>query len=181
MKPHEVGRSYDKLADRWDSAVFPQDYGVEQHERALAFLKQRRHALDIGCGGSGRIIELLTSHGFEVEGLDISRRMIEIAMRRHPDVIFHHADICQWEFPRRYDFISAWDSIWHIPLASQEPVMKKILQGLSPQGVCIFTAGGLDGPSEKVDRLFVCCLWGRMRGWGGCSRVLRPIETRRPL
>jgi SAM-dependent methyltransferase len=77
--------------------------------------------------------------------------MIELAGQRHPDVRFHHADICEWEFPARYDFISAWDSIWHIPLERQEPVLRKILHGLTPGGVCIFTTGGLDGPSEKVD------------------------------
>jgi SAM-dependent methyltransferase len=77
--------------------------------------------------------------------------MIDLAKQRHPNVTFHHADICAWEFPRKYDFISAWDSIWHLPLAQQEPVLKKILHGLPPGGVFIFTTGGLDTPSEKVD------------------------------
>ena len=77
--------------------------------------------------------------------------MIELAKQRHPNVGFHHADICEWDFPRKYDLISAWDSIWHLPLTDQEPVLKKILQGLTSGGVCIFTTGGLDGPSEKVD------------------------------
>ena len=77
--------------------------------------------------------------------------MIELAKQRHPNVTFHHADICEWEFPRKYDFISAWDSIWHLPLVQQEPVLKKILHGLTSGGICIFTTGGLDAPSEKVD------------------------------
>jgi hypothetical protein len=36
-------------------------------------------------------------------------------------------------------------------LTNQAPVLKKILQGLVSGGVCIFTTGGLDAPSEKVD------------------------------
>jgi hypothetical protein len=36
-------------------------------------------------------------------------------------------------------------------LSSQETVLAKILQGLTSGGVCIFTTGGLDAPSEKVD------------------------------
>lgn len=151
MNPNEIARSYDQLADQWHSDSFPRSNGIEQHERAIAFLKEKRHALDIGCGSNGRIIDLLTSHGFDAEGMDISIRMIELAKQRHPNVTFHHADICEWDLPRKYDLISAWDSIWHLPLASQEPVMKKILQGLAPGGVCIFTTGGLDAPSEKVD------------------------------
>jgi SAM-dependent methyltransferase len=151
MKPSDIARSYDRIADRWNSETFPRNNGIAQHERAIAFLKDKRHALDIGCGCNGRIIDLLRSHGFDVEGLDISRRMIELAKQRHPDVTFHHADICEWVFPKRYDLISAWDSIWHLPLTVQEPVLKKIFQALIPGGVCIFTTGGLDAPAEKVD------------------------------
>jgi SAM-dependent methyltransferase len=151
MKPSDIARSYDQIADRWNSETFPRNNGIAQHERAIAFLKDKRHALDIGCGCNGRIIDLLRSHGFDVEGLDISRRMIELAKQRHPDVTFHHADICEWVFPKRYDLISAWDSIWHLPLTVQEPVLKKIFQALIPGGVCIFTTGGLDAPAEKVD------------------------------
>jgi SAM-dependent methyltransferase len=151
MTPSQTAKTYDQLADRWNSDAFPRNNGIEQHGRAMAFLKEKRHALDIGCGSNGRIIELFRSHGFEVEGLDISPRMIELAKRRHPDVTFHYADICEWSFPRKYDLISAWDSIWHLPLAAQEPVLNKILQGLTPGGVFIFTTGGLDFPTEKVD------------------------------
>lgn len=151
MNPDDVARSYDQLADHWNSGTFPRHNGIVQHERAIAFVQDKRHALDIGCGSSGRVIDLLLRHGFEIEGLDLSSRMIALARQRHPDVTFHQADIREWDFPRKYDLISAWDSIWHLPLAAQEPVMKKILQGLNPGGVCIFTTGGLDAPAEKTD------------------------------
>jgi trans-aconitate methyltransferase len=93
----------------------------------------------------------LQSHGFEVEGLDVSSRMIELAKRRHPAVAFHQADICEWELPKKYDLISAWDSIWHVQLSQQAGVLRKLLNGLSSGGICIFTMGGLDAPSEKID------------------------------
>jgi SAM-dependent methyltransferase len=151
MTPAEIAQSYDQLADQWNSDGFPRDNGIKQHERAIAFAKNRHYALDVGCGSSGRILDLFQSHGFEVEGLDISPRMIELAKRRHPSITFHHADLCEWELPKKYDLISAWDSIWHVPLSEHERVLKKLLNGLSPGGVCIFTMGGLDAPSEKVD------------------------------
>lgn len=151
MKPIEVGESYDTLADHWNGDQFPRHNGIEQHERAIAFVERRGAAIDIGCGSSGRILDLLLHSGFEPEGLDISQRMIELARRRHPRVTFHHADICQWSFPRKYDFISAWDSIWHIPLHEHESVMPRMLDALAPGGVCIFTTGGIDEPSETRD------------------------------
>lgn len=151
MKPEEIARSYDQIAEIWDSSKFPRDNGIRQHERAIAFVRQKQKALDIGCGSSGRIIDLLQGCGFSVAGIDIAARMLELARKRHPDVTFHHADICSWIFPEKYDFISAWDSIWHLPLHQQEPVLKKILQALTPGGVFIFTSGGLDAPTEKTD------------------------------
>ena len=136
MTPAEIGYSYDQIAARWASKDFDHTNGISQHERALSFLadEQRSRALDIGCGSSGRFIDLLLGHGFDVEGLDISERMITLARQRHPQVEFHHADICEWAFPHSYDFITAWDSIWHLPLAKQEPVMRKICAGLAPDG-----------------------------------------------
>ena len=131
MTPDDIGRNYDQIAERWFDDSFPRTNGIEQHERAVAFLDSRRNALDIGCGCNGRIIDHLLGHGFSVEGIDVSSRMIELARKRHPAVTFHHADIIDWEFPERYDFISAWDSIWHLPLEAQEPTLKKILRGLS--------------------------------------------------
>ena len=151
MSPKDVARSYDLIAERWDSDSFPRHNGIDQHKRALAFLNRRGSALDLGCGSSGRILDLMLENGYAVAGLDISERMIELARRRDPQVTFHHADICQWEFPIEYDFISAWDSIWHIPLDEHERVLGKILKALTRGGVCIFTTGGVDTPSETRD------------------------------
>lgn len=150
MKPTDVASSYNQIAERWVSLEHSQN-GIAQHERALGFLDHKGHALDIGCGASGRFISLLRNHSFHVEGVDISDGMIALARERHPGVTFHRADIVEWKLPRQYDFISAWDSVWHVPLAQQRRVLKKIMQALAPGGVLIFTTAGVDVPSEKVD------------------------------
>ncbi|MEZ4654159.1 MAG: class I SAM-dependent methyltransferase [Candidatus Eisenbacteria bacterium] len=151
VRPEDVGKSYDQLAERWNAEGFLRENGIAQHERAIAFLQDKEWALDIGCGSSGRLIGLFLRHGFQVEGVDISTRMVELARQRHPQVTIHHADICRWNFPRRYDLISGWDSIWHVPLEDQAELLAKIIAGLSPGGVLIFTTGGVDGPADKVD------------------------------
>jgi 2-polyprenyl-3-methyl-5-hydroxy-6-metoxy-1,4-benzoquinol methylase len=74
MNPSEIAKTYDQLADKWNSDEFPRDNGIAPYKHALAFLKEKRRALDIGCGSSGRIIDLLIREGFDVEGLDISSR-----------------------------------------------------------------------------------------------------------
>jgi 2-polyprenyl-3-methyl-5-hydroxy-6-metoxy-1,4-benzoquinol methylase len=148
MSPAEVAQSYDVLAPQWAGPDFHRDNGISQHLRALQFIAQSGKALDVGCGSSGRFIDLLMERGFEVEGLDISAEMIRLARQRHPQIVFHHADLVEWTPPQAYDFISAWDSVWHVPLTSQEAVWTKLLHALAPDGVLILSTGGLDEAGE---------------------------------
>ena len=151
MTPQETAQSYDKLASHWNGESFNRLNGIEQHQRALKFVQNKGRAIDVGCGSSGRIIELLLAEGFETEGLDISAEMLRLAQARHTEQTFHHANICEWEFPQRYNFISAWDSVWHAPLKDQEPILKKLCAALEDDGVLIFTSGGLDAPGEVTN------------------------------
>ncbi len=151
MDPRQTAANYDRIAHHWAGADFNATNGIAQHERALRFSRGFGLAIDIGCGSSGRFIDLLLSRGFEVEGVDFSSAMLALARARHPTVTFHQADICTWEFPRQYDFISAWDSIWHIPLDRQAGVLARLCAGLNPGGVLVFTAGGLEAPDEVTN------------------------------
>ena len=151
MTPDKIAAGYNQIADRWVSDAFPLENGIAQHERALSFVDKKGYALEIGCGGNGRFIDLLLRHGFRVEGVDISEKMLSLVRERHSEVTFYHADICSWNIPRKYEFISAWDSIWHIPLSSQKQVLGKIIQSLEPRGIFIFSTGGVDASEEKTD------------------------------
>ena len=148
MKPEETGSHYDRIARSWQEQHRDSTYGVSALERAIGFVENKSTALDIGCGSSGRFIEVFMKHGFTPAGVDISGEMISLARQRHPEATFYTADICTWQLPRPYDLISAWDSTFHLPLAEQGPVLKKMCEGLNPQGVLLFTCGGTTAPEE---------------------------------
>jgi len=148
MDPRNTGANYDSIAHWWQEAHGESPNGMAPLERAIQFTSSRVFALDIGCGSSGRLIELLHTHGFQAEGLDVSVRMVALAQQRHPETRFYHEDICAWEFPKEYDLITAWDSTFHLPIEEQEPVLKKMCRGLAPRGVLLFTCGGTDAPGE---------------------------------
>ncbi|PAJ72968.1 SAM-dependent methyltransferase [Pseudoalteromonas sp. NBT06-2] len=148
MEPLKQADNYDKIANHWVSENFNRDNGIEQHKRALQLVKKKEKAIDVGCGSSGRIIDVLLNDGFIVEALDLSIEMLNIARQSHPDVQFYHADICKWDFPKKYDFISAWDSVWHAPLEEQENILKKLCNALTPKGVLIYTSGAVDEPGD---------------------------------
>ena len=174
MTPDQVAASYDRLAPQWNAAEFDHSNGITQHQRALRFVAHAGTALDVGCGCNGRIIDLLTARGFRTEGLDISSEMLRLARLRHPDVQFHQADICTWTLPGSYAFITAWDSLWHVPLRSQAAVIEKLCAGLAPGGVFIFTIGGLDDPDERTDAAMGEPMY---HATIGVSQMLHTIQT----
>lgn len=151
MKPVDIGKAYDQITHLWEGSDFNRNNGIDAHRRALTFADTRGEALDIGCGCTGRFIDLLLEEGFTPEGLDISEQMLALARKRHPAISFVHADICEHDLAKGYDFITAWDSIWHIPLAQQGRVMAKIVASLNVGGVFIFSFGGTAQEGEHTD------------------------------
>lgn len=111
-------------------------------ERALVFAAEGGVALDVGCGSEGRFLRRLGEAGFQTEGLDVSARMVEMAREGSPESGFHVGDVSGWGFPKEYDFISAWDSTFHLPRKRQEPALRNMCGGLAEGGVLLFTCGG---------------------------------------
>lgn len=151
MKPSAIGKAYDQITHLWESDNFNRANGIDVHKRAIQFVENHGKALDVGCGCTGRFIDLLLDEGFAPQGVDVSEKMIALAKAKHPDIPFYHQDICQWEIPEKYDFITAWDSIWHIPLSEQKPVLTKLIAALNAGGVLLFSFGGTDKASEHTD------------------------------
>lgn len=144
MKPEDIGKAYNQIIHIWNSEEFDINNGISQHKKAISFVKSRGNALDVGCGCTGRFIDLLQGEGFTPSGLDISDKMLNIARKKHPDIRFVQGDICECELSEKYDFITAWDSIWHIPLSEQRNVLTKLVESLNVGGVLIFSFGGTD-------------------------------------
>lgn len=151
MKPSEIGKAYDQIVQKWTDEKFNRENGIAAHKRALAFLKEGKTALDAGCGCTGRFFDLFIENGLTPEGIDISDKMVELVSEKYPDLSIHHADICQWQPTSHYDFISGWDSIWHVPLEEKESLIRKLCQALTPGGVFIFSTGGVDAPESITD------------------------------
>lgn len=158
MTAAEIAQTYDHLASFWAGREFDQANGLEAHRRALRFLPAAssssapaRAALEVGCGSSGRLTGLLLAEGLDVTGVDVSAEMLRLAREQHPQVTYHQADATVWPLPQAYHLITAWDSIWHVPLGQQEALLRKLCRGLLPGGVLLFTAGGLDAPQERED------------------------------
>ncbi len=145
MNNTDLANSYNKIADKWDAQMEGSAYGLPMVDRAVEYCLNKARALDVGCGSGGRIIDRLLAEGFELEALDISSSMLELARAKHPEVVFQQADICDWETDQVYDLIVAWDSIFHLPVKSQGPTLAKLCGLLKPKGILLYTCGDVVG------------------------------------
>jgi len=145
----DIGQQYDKLAAWWHRQHVQSEYGVAQVQRALGFTAKGGAALDVGCGAGGRLVHLMEKADFSVLGIDTSAEMISLAQTNHPAGSFAQADVAQWESTTHFDFILAWDCLFHLPLDAQEPVLAKLCRLLSDGGVMIHTFG--DAVGEHTD------------------------------
>ena len=97
--------------------------------------KQDDRILDVGCA-TGKFMELARDQKFQVEGLDISKYGVDICRKK--GLTASQADMDQiLKFPKKYDFICAWDLIEHINDVSD--FLEKIENALSENGVFIFS------------------------------------------
>lgn len=175
MHPSSIASAYDQLAERWLDDQFNPSNGVGQHQRALAFLADGHAgwALNVGCGCNTRLNPLMRERHLQIEGIDISGRMVALAKAADPAAAVHLADAVTWQPERTYRFISAWDSIWHVQLEQQDAVLRKLMGALEDGGVFIFSAGGLDSPSEHVDATMGPSVYYASLGIPGLLEVIR--------
>ena len=175
MNPSDIGKAYDQITGLWSAESFDRHNGIDQHKRAIAFATNKGYALDVGCGCTGRFIDLLIDNGFTPEGVDVSRKMMALAKERHPDIVFHHQDICTWSIPAKYDFITAWDSLWHIPLEQQELVLTKLVSSLTENGLFIFSFGGTDKADDHKNNVMGPDMYYSTLGVPRCLSLLSEL------
>jgi len=98
---------FSKSAPLYDLFYAGKDYAREADRlRALVGEHQRSPGtslLDVACGTGGHIAFL--RRDYAVEGLDLDRGLLEIARRKHPDVVFHQGDMLNFDLGRRFDVV----------------------------------------------------------------------------
>ena len=141
----DIGKQYDEIADWWNDYHQNSDYGVAALERALRIAGSSKLALDVGCGAGGRLIRKFEAQKYHITGIDASPRMIELARQNHRHLSFICADIIGWQPEGLYDFILAWDSLFHLPLKQQEPVLSKLCKAMKSGGVLLYSFGDAEG------------------------------------
>lgn len=138
VTPEEARSYYEDFASLFGSrAGFIQPNA--RHERLRGGLasvlgrRRRLRVLDLGCG-TGVMTSHLRRYG-AVHGMDFSAPTIQIARRMVPGVTFRVGTVTDLSPAERYDLITLFDVLEHIPKADRPGFLEAIAAHLAPGGV----------------------------------------------
>jgi SAM-dependent methyltransferase len=99
---------FSKTARYYDKIYAFKDYQAEAQHLVTVIRENLRsegnRLLDVACG-TGHHIEYLKEH-FDVEGLDVDEKLLELARQRNPDIPFHQGDMIDFDLGRRFDVVT---------------------------------------------------------------------------
>jgi len=171
---------YAEMAQHYDRIYSFKDYASET-EKIAGWIERYKYSdgrrlLDVACG-TGRHLEFLAK-SFDVEGLDLSPELLELAQARNPGVAFHCADMRTFDLSSSYDVITClFSSIGY--MTTPEDLMTAIAnmaRHLTAGGVLIIepwltpdawkpgTVHGMyiDDPDLKIARINTSLTRGRL-------------------
>ncbi len=137
--------SYDRIAKQWKDI---RDRASINQCIVDIFPLFPKHptVLDVGCGTGYPIASWLSKKGCKVTGIDGSKEMIKYAKDlRLNGAEFNLVDIVTYKPTQTYDVIIAFDSLFHLNLDQQKPVLTTLLSALKFGGIFLMTHGKKHG------------------------------------
>ncbi len=144
---------------------------IQQHKRSPG-----NSLLEVACG-TGLHASILQQF-YRVEGLDLDAEMLAVARQDYPTISFHHADMADFAFGKRYDAITClFSSIGYVKTRTRlDQAVQTMTRHLLPGGVLIvepwFTpeqwkpgrvsALFVDQPELKISRMNISEVEGRL-------------------
>lgn len=135
--------SYNDLAWTENWLAEPKEYEIETNY-FIDLIKEYSVGPDIsllhfGCGAGGH--DTFLKKHFEITGVDLSKGMLEIARKRHPEIEYIEGDMRTIKLDRQFDVVAIPDSIGY--MASEKDLAAAISNAaahLKPGGILIIVA-----------------------------------------
>jgi ubiquinone/menaquinone biosynthesis C-methylase UbiE len=141
-----VADGYDRIADDYLGRFGKSSVRDAKLAELLKKLPARAIVLDLGCGAGEPAAREFVAHGSEVTGVDASLGQIMRARRNVPEANFVHADMTSIQLPsQRFDAVSAFYSITHVPRNEHEALIRRIATWLRPNGLFVASFGSSEG------------------------------------
>ena len=141
--------NYNQFAWYYDSLMEPKFY-----EDYFHFIKENasfKSVLDLGCG-TGRLDAQLMNENITLDGIDLSKQMIDIASSTIQNAHFEVADMLTYQSDKKYDLVlCVCDSLNYIlGFDNQVQILKNVYDYLNEDGTFIFDVHS----QYKINELF---------------------------
>lgn len=124
--------TYNKIAQEYDKE-FGNDYSDTPYvDKFLNYLEGKK-VLDIGCG-VGNLTKYIMDKGFNVEGIDVSKEMLNIAKQKYSDIKFYEMNMKEITLSKKYDGIMLAYSLFHLTKKEVIEVLPKYYDLLNSKG-----------------------------------------------
>jgi SAM-dependent methyltransferase len=145
-----VRDGYEVIADTYHQRrVGREQANIEWLDKLRPLLPQTGRVVDLGCGSGVPITRYFTTRGYEVEGYDISPRMLEIARREVPGAAFHEARIEDVDLDSEsVDLVVSFFAIIHVPREEHAALFARAFTWLRPGGAALLSLGVTDNPDD---------------------------------
>lgn len=107
--------------------------------------------LDLGCG-SGRISDALFKKGYNVEGIDISKMLIEKAKKRNKNIKFSVGDANKLTLSKKYDTIILYGILEYLQINPSE-MLEKLKNNLKENGRIIIGVPNTNSLRRRLKHL----------------------------
>lgn len=141
----EIEKVYDEIADLYDEELWT-DMPYNDEMDKFADLVKGKDILDVGCA-MGSFTKYISDKGFNVDAIDISSKLIEIAKRKVPNVNFSVMDMLDMNVDKLYDGIMFINSTIHIEKKNMVSLFKNVYNMLKEDGVLFIIL--LEGDGEQ--------------------------------
>ncbi|TXT55266.1 MAG: hypothetical protein BAJATHORv1_40177 [Candidatus Thorarchaeota archaeon] len=147
-----VEHSYDRMGERYHKSR-NNDKFMRQLKQFVELLPLAANVLDAGCGVGKPTSEYLSNEGLKVIGIDLSRKMVDLAKQNVPDAEFHQMNILELDFPdESFDGIICVYTLWHIPREYHEKIIENFHRMLNNDGILVLNTGVYE--SDGMSKFF---------------------------
>lgn len=138
--PPDLRKIYDGFAETYEASRGRFDMTGVLDPFFCALPSRPGHLLDLGCGAGEPFPRFFLEHGWDVTGVDVSPRMLELAARYAPRMQTLCADLADVDFPpAAFDAITCIYALFHVPRARHPGLFAHFARWLRPGGKTLFT------------------------------------------
>ena len=140
-KEEIVRKGYDRIAKKYQTIRHTLDNKKELGEFA-SLLPKNAKVLDVGCGAGIPVAQFLVERGFDVTGIDFSKKMLKLASKNVPKAKFILKDMTKLDLEAdSFDGLTALYSVIHVPRKKHFSLFQSFHNILKPEGIMLICLG----------------------------------------